>query len=90
MMKRFQTVLSISTCATTARELEANGRFKEAEKMYLTVKEHDLAGAYTRLLFSSTFQPFWSHLTVSPCPIDWGEIMHPTDPTTVLTLSRRV
>ena len=26
-----------------ARELEANQRYKEAEKMYLTVKEHDLA-----------------------------------------------
>jgi len=26
-------------------------------------------------------QPFWSHLPVSPCLIDRGEIMHPTYPT---------
>jgi len=23
-------------------------------------------------------KPFWSHLTVSPCLIDWGKLMHPT------------
>jgi hypothetical protein len=36
-----------------------------------------VAGAYTRPLLSSS-KPSWSHLPVSPCLIDWGEIMHPT------------
>ena len=31
--------------------------------------------------FSAQPQPFWSHLPVSPCLIDWGKIMHPTYPT---------
>jgi hypothetical protein len=35
------------------------------------------AGAY----FSAQPKPCWSHLPVSPCLIDWGEIMHPTYPT---------
>jgi len=28
--------------------------------------------------FSVQPQPFWSHLTVSPCLIDWGKTIHPT------------
>jgi hypothetical protein len=35
-------------------------------------------------------EPFWTHLPVSPCLIDWGKIMHPTYPTNVLTLSEIV
>jgi len=31
--------------------------------------------------FSAQPKPFWSHLPVSPCLIDWGKIMHPTYPT---------
>jgi hypothetical protein len=38
------------------------------------------AGADTRPL-SAQPKPFWSHLPVSLCLIDWGEIMHPTYPT---------
>jgi len=33
------------------------------------------------LHFSAQPKPFWSHLPVSPCLIDWGKIMHPTYPT---------
>ena len=32
-------------------------------------------------------KPFWSHLPVSPCLLDWGEIMHQQN---VLTLNRKV
>jgi hypothetical protein len=28
--------------------------------------------------FSAQLKPFWSHLPVDPCLIDWGKIMHPT------------
>jgi hypothetical protein len=35
------------------------------------------AGAHTRH-FAAQPQPYWSHLPVSPCVIDWGEIMRPT------------
>jgi len=35
----------------------------------------------TLVHFSAQPKPFWSHLTVSPCLIDWGKIMHPTHPT---------
>jgi hypothetical protein len=36
----------------------------------------------TLVHFSAQPKPFWSHLPVYPCLIDWGEIMHPTYPTT--------
>jgi hypothetical protein len=32
----------------------------------------------TLVHFSAQPQPFWSHLPVSPCLIDWGKILHPT------------
>ena len=32
----------------------------------------------TLVHFSAQPNPFWSHLPVSPCLTDWGEIMHPT------------
>jgi len=32
----------------------------------------------TLVLFSTQPKPFWSHLPVSPCLIEWGEFMHPT------------
>jgi len=35
----------------------------------------------TLVHFSAQPVPFWSHLPVSPCLIDWGKIMHPTYPT---------
>ena len=35
----------------------------------------------THVHFIAQPKPFWSHLTVSPCLIDWGKIMHPTYPT---------
>ena len=35
----------------------------------------------TLVHFSAQPKPFWSHLPVSPCLIDWGIIMHPTYPT---------
>ena len=35
----------------------------------------------TLVHFSAQPKPFWSHLPVSPCLIDWGGIMHPTYPT---------
>ena len=35
----------------------------------------------TLVHFSAHPKPFWSRLPVSPCLIDWGEIMHPTYPT---------
>ena len=31
--------------------------------------------------FSAQPQPFWSHLLVSPCLLDWVKIMRPTYPT---------
>jgi len=31
--------------------------------------------------FSAQPEPFWSQLPVSPCLIDWGEILHPKYPT---------
>ena len=34
----------------------------------------------TLVRFSAQPKPFLSHLPVSPCLIDWGEIMHPTIP----------
>ena len=43
------------------------------------------AGPRQGFLHSSTShsppEPFWSHLPVSPCLIDWGKTMHPTYPT---------
>ena len=35
----------------------------------------------TLVHFSAQPKPFWSHLPMSPCLIDWGKIMHPTYPT---------
>jgi len=35
----------------------------------------------TLVHFSAQPEPFWSHLPVYPCVIDWGEIMQPTFPT---------
>ena len=35
----------------------------------------------TLVQFSVQPKPFWSHLRVSPCVIDWGKIMNPTYPT---------
>ena len=35
----------------------------------------------TLVHFSAQPNLFWSHLHVSPCLIDWGEIMQPTFPT---------
>jgi len=35
----------------------------------------------TLVHFSAQPKSFWSHLPVSHCPIDWGEIIHPTYPT---------
>ena len=35
----------------------------------------------TLVHFSAQPKPFWSHLRVSPCLIDWGKIMHQTYPT---------
>ena len=35
----------------------------------------------TLVRFSAQPKPFWSHLPVSPCLIDWEKIMHPTHPT---------
>ena len=35
----------------------------------------------TLVYFSAQPKPFWSHLHVSPCLIDWGKIMRPTYPT---------
>ena len=32
----------------------------------------------TLVHFSAQPEPFWSHLLVSTCIIDWEEIMHPT------------
>ena len=36
---------------------------------------------HTLVHFSAQPKPFWSHLPVSPCLIDWGKIMHHTYPT---------
>ena len=36
---------------------------------------------HTLVHFSAQPKPFWSHLPVSPCLIDWGKIMHPIYPT---------
>jgi hypothetical protein len=41
---------------------------------------HDRQGL-TLVHYSAQPQPFWSHLPVSACLIDWGEIMQPTYPT---------
>jgi hypothetical protein len=35
----------------------------------------------TLLHFSAKFEPFWTHLRMSPSLIDWGKVMHPTYPT---------
>ena len=35
----------------------------------------------TLIHFSAQPKPFWPHLPVSPCLIDWGKIVHPTYPT---------
>ena len=35
----------------------------------------------TLVHFSPQPKPFWSHLPVSPCLIDWRRILHPTYPT---------
>jgi hypothetical protein len=32
----------------------------------------------TLVHFSAQLEPFWSHLPVFPCQIDWGKLMHPT------------
>ena len=37
-------------------------------------------GFVTLVHVSARPKPFWSHLPVSPCLIDWGNIMHPTYP----------
>jgi len=39
------------------------------------------AGAFTLVRFSAEPKPFWSHLLVSPCLIDWVKIKHLTYPT---------
>ena len=45
----------------------------------------------TLVHFSAQPKPFWSHLPVSPCLIEWGKIMHPTyPPQKMLTSSRKV
>jgi len=49
-----------------------------------------LGQGLTLVHFSAQPKPFWSHLPVSPCLIDWGNIMHPTYPTQCATLSRKV
>jgi len=36
------------------------------------------AQGHTLVHFSAQPKPFWSHLPVSPCLIDWGKIMRPT------------
>ena len=40
--------------------------------------------------FSAQPKPFWSHLPVSPCLIDWVKIMHPTYPTKYAYMGRKV
>jgi len=35
----------------------------------------------TLVHFPAQPRPFFSYLPMSPCLIDWGEIMHPTYPT---------
>jgi len=35
----------------------------------------------TLIHFSAQPKPFWSHIPVSPCVIDWGKMMHPIYPT---------
>jgi len=45
------------------------------------VNEQHAAGkrqGLTLVHLSARPKPFWSHLPVSPCLIDWGKIMHPT------------
>jgi len=40
-----------------------------------------LGQGLTLVHFSAQPKPFWSHLPVSPCLINWGKIKRPTYPT---------
>jgi len=40
--------------------------------------------------FSAQLKPCWSRLSLPPCLIDWGKVMHPTYPQNMLTLSQKV
>jgi hypothetical protein len=44
------------------------------------VKLNGAKQGLTLVCFSAQPKPFWSHLPVSPCLIDWGKVMHPTYP----------
>ena len=43
----------------------------------------------TLVHFSAQPKPYWSHLPMSLCIIDWGEIMHPTYPTKCSYVKRK-
>ena len=85
-------IAAAAAAAAAAAERDATEMTEEEEEAAAAVSStHSLfappgygtelkAGAYTRPLLSSP-KPFWSHLPVSPCLIDWGKIMHPTYPT---------
>ena len=54
----------------------AGGRVSGRHVAHATV-----AQGLTLVHFSAQPKPFWSHLRVSSCLIDWEKIMHPTYPT---------
>jgi len=66
------------TAATDARQLAT-----EQEAL-------NLEAALTLVHFSAQRKPFWSHLPVFPCLVDWGKSCTQLIQQTVLTLSRKV
>ena len=96
-----QRLLSISTCAATSRGLWVRQRRRRSSGSCRRWRAH---GAWsssrgvprrglTLVHFSAQPEPFWSHFPVSPCLIDWGNMMYPTYPTKCASVepkSRRV
>ena len=64
---------------------DEGGRAAVASAPYDAAAAAAAAAAWSQGLtlvhFSAQPKPFWSHLPVYPCLIDWGGIMHLTQPT---------
>ena len=76
--------LTVRAAAKAARELgraEAAAGSGSAEAAAMAARALASAQGLTLVHFFAQPKPFWSHLPVSPCLIDWGIIMPLTYPT---------
>jgi hypothetical protein len=78
-------VLQGAYAAAYAREKNKYKSMKETGKNLKPVPTGTHRQGLTLVLCSAQPNTFLSHLPLSPCLIDWGEIIHPTIPQKVLT-----